>query len=250
MSIHDNKSLADAPAPAKVAHELANLLDGSLRNVSLVMSRLRDAHVASDADAAELLTRLNTANEAMRQMAKLLTSLMNSRETDHAASALWMEGQTLGDAVRQAMALLSPLASQSNIALHEDLDAASRDLPAGPMLAVVVNLVRNSLQALAGHTQGRVTVTTQLAEGWLELIVTDNGPGFPLAMFDAQGQLRHGMTLDPQGHGLGLAMVREVALAMDGQMVVSSPIDPENQTSPGARVCVRLAVKRLVETLT
>src|SRR4051812_29047992 len=92
-SLHHN-SAASPPAPAPpadassyappdpaalLAHELANLLDGGLRNLGLALSRLRDApsHAALSpngppADAENLLRRLEAANDAMRQMAALI----------------------------------------------------------------------------------------------------------------------------------------------------------------------------------
>jgi nitrogen fixation/metabolism regulation signal transduction histidine kinase len=100
---------------------------------------------------------------------------------------------------------------------------------------VVINLVRNAVQAIlgAGREQGRVTVrlSTGDAQSW-ELDVDDDGPGIPEDMrpiiFDPY------VTTKGTGTGLGLAIVKKVIVEHGGTIdVVANP-------TGGARLRIRL----------
>ncbi len=95
------------------------------------------------------------------------------------------------------------------------LVAGNRDALRG----AVLNLVNNAIQACDGDGTIRVSAAST-GRGWIELCVADDGPGIP-------AELRHRLfepffTTRPQGTGLGLAVVNEVALAHGGKVTVDS----------------------------
>jgi signal transduction histidine kinase len=67
------------------------------------------------------------------------------------------------------------------------------------------------------HGRGAVTLTVRDVDGWLALDVADEGSGF-------SGDPELAMTRHPRvdGHGLGLALARELAHAEGGRIVVTS----------------------------
>jgi signal transduction histidine kinase len=67
------------------------------------------------------------------------------------------------------------------------------------------------------HGQGAVTLTVRDVDGWLALDVADEGAGF-------SGDPELAMTSRPRsdGHGIGLALARELAHAEGGRIVVTS----------------------------
>jgi two-component system, NtrC family, nitrogen regulation sensor histidine kinase NtrY len=116
------------------------------------------------------------------------------------------------------------------------------EIPDGPARAsidrqmlrrVVINLVRNAAQALAGEKRtGRVLVSlSRQGDGWA-LDVEDDGPGIPVelraAVFDPY------VTTKTDGTGLGLAIVKKIVVEHHGT------ITADESALGGARLRVRL----------
>ena len=111
--------------------------------------------------------------------------------------------------------------------------------------AVVMNLLANARDALAGP--GRVTVATrlqaveddlQLAQGdYLVLSVSDNGPGMTKALAAQVFEPFFTTKQSGQGTGLGLAQVREFAQSAGGCVRL--------ETAPGAGTRVKLYLRIL-----
>jgi len=98
---------------------------------------------------------------------------------------------------------------------------------------VVVNLVRNGLQAMSDVAEPRLAIATSRADGWVCLSVRDYGPGFT---DEALAHLFEPFyTTKPQGEGLGLglAISRAIVEGFGGRL------QAENAT-PGARFAVYL----------
>jgi signal transduction histidine kinase len=108
-----------------------------------------------------------------------------------------------------------------------DVEPVDGVLEADPdrLTQVLRNLVRN---AVSHTTPGdRVTVAARSRDGWLELAVTDTGPGI------APDQLEHvferfyradeGRSRDSGGSGLGLAIARAIVEAHGGRIWAESP---------------------------
>jgi C4-dicarboxylate-specific signal transduction histidine kinase len=83
---------------------------------------------------------------------------------------------------------------------------------------ILVNLVKNSLDAIAesGRAGGRVEIRVRKEEPELLVSVSDNGPGVPAShrprLFDAF------FTTKPKGVGLGLSICRTIAAAHGGTL--------------------------------
>jgi signal transduction histidine kinase len=67
------------------------------------------------------------------------------------------------------------------------------------------------------HGAGAVTLTVRELDGWLALDVADQGEGFA---DDPELAMSRGPGAD--GHGIGLALARELAHAEGGRLVVTS----------------------------
>jgi PAS domain S-box-containing protein len=75
---------------------------------------------------------------------------------------------------------------------------------------VVLNLLVNAKQALAGRAEGRVTVTTRLAGDIVELTVLDDGPGIPAAIRDRIFDPFFTTKGPEEGTGLGLSIAFDI----------------------------------------
>ncbi|MFD0265204.1 ATP-binding protein [Streptomyces sp. NPDC127106] len=87
-------------------------------------------------------------------------------------------------------------------------------LPSRDLVTVLGNLLDNALDALTGAPGARIEVTVRPEEDGLLIRVADNGPGLPEGA--AAEVFRRGWSGKGEGRGLGLALVRQVALRHGG----------------------------------
>jgi two-component system sensor kinase FixL len=84
---------------------------------------------------------------------------------------------------------------------------------------VVVNLVRNAIEAMEASTARELTVSTHARPGAVEIIVADTGPG--IAPEVAERLFQPFVTSKATGLGLGLSICRELVEAHGGQLAAS-----------------------------
>lgn len=229
---------------AKFAHELANLLDGSMRNVALVRALLNDPQDGPAAnEEKDLLARLQTAELGMKRMATLLKAWLKD---NHQVVAVSAGGQTLSDVLFQARALHAPAAEALGIDITIHITSEAARLPAGPVFSVIANALRNSIEAIAMHKEqgetrkdeaGLIEVRAQVQTGQVRISVTDNGPGLARELFDSAGIFRFNASTKEEGHGVGLALSRDIATSLGGNLRVT------NRDEGGAQVTLTYAVQ-------
>ncbi|KQT52712.1 hypothetical protein ASG43_19945 [Aureimonas sp. Leaf454] len=97
---------------------------------------------------------------------------------------------------------------------------------------VLVNLVRNALDALGEAPEGRVEIATRLDADRVEIGVRDNGPGIPEAV--RATLFTPFATTKPNGLGLGLVIASDIVSDLGGALVLAP------QTGKGAAFLIRL----------
>jgi two-component system C4-dicarboxylate transport sensor histidine kinase DctB len=80
----------------------------------------------------------------------------------------------------------------------------------------VINLLRNSADAVTGAEQPQIEISCELHDGRVALAISDNGCGIP----DARREqiFVPFFTTKTGGSGIGLNLARQVALAHGGQL--------------------------------
>ena len=98
-------------------------------------------------------------------------------------------------------------------------------IPADRFRQIIVNLIGNALKFVPTNGTGEITVTLRelpMAEGVLELVVRDNGPGVPQdqaeLIFDQFAQVHDRERGKPSGSGLGLFISRKIAEQAGGSL--------------------------------
>ncbi len=105
---------------------------------------------------------------------------------------------------------------------------------------VVHNLVKNAQEALGGRADARIAVTTRVIDrdedtGYVELQVSDNGPGFEEHLFERLFEPY--VTTKAKGTGLGLAIVKKIVEEHRGIIKVEN-------TGQGALIRIRLPIRQ------
>lgn len=111
---------------------------------------------------------------------------------------------------------------QLGIEFALDVEPSSLEVSAdGELLdQVLINLVRNAIDALEGHSDGRIDVGAYLDRGHLVISVGDNGCG--IAPDTREQMFVPFFTTKREGSGIGLAVSRQIMNAHGGAISVDS----------------------------
>ena len=181
-----------------LTHELANLLDGSLRCLSLARRavwktglhapagdttaqssgawRSPGANTRTPSDdlaatlcedardsnsAVEVARLLDTVHVAMQQMASLVKASMGGFTPGLMApvTASIGSGGGMSEAVRHAADVMSPVAEELRIELTCEIDPRLAEVPAGPVYTIITNAVRNAIESIERLQSSGVTGT-------------------------------------------------------------------------------------------
>jgi two-component system phosphate regulon sensor histidine kinase PhoR len=110
-------------------------------------------------------------------------------------------------------------------------------MDANEMTLVVLNLVDNAIKHAAEG--GKVVVRVARAPGFLTLAVRDFGPGLApedhARVFERFYRAQRTREKNVRGSGIGLALVKHIALAHGGRVTVASPV-PDSPDNPQGSV--------------
>ncbi len=216
--------------PRKLVHELANLLDGSLRNVGLALRRIEREGFDSD---DHVLDHLRTSELTLRQMASLLNGWQVNAGVERLAGNA--ADFTLGQIAEHATKIMHPVAEAQDITLAVHIDPAVRRLNLPMLQPVILNGLRNAVEAIGRG--GSVELTARTAGDDVEIRITDDGPGVdPSLARDADGLVPAGASTKSTGQGLGLAISRDLVRAMGGTM----RLEDNDDLGHGAVLVLRL----------
>jgi len=198
---------------AGVAHELNQPLT-AIANYAHACERLLSRPQTDPADLREALRQITVQTSRAADILRRLRALARSQRAEHAPASL----NTLVTELRELLqtdALVHGV--QLTLELAPDLPEAPVD--PGQIQQVILNLVRNSLDALAvrEHSGGQIIIRTAFtAEGEVQLSVRDNGPGVSAAamkrIFDPFFSTKE------NGTGLGLAITHTIVRAHGGSV--------------------------------
>lgn len=213
----------------ELVHELSTLLDGSMRCLRLAQRELDRG--PTDADT---MRRLETVRGALDRMADLVRLSMSGASGSIGLSGLGsVRPLGLSAAIRHAREVCADRARELGIEIVLRLGTEIEGLSADRLYVVVLNGVRNAIDAIerAGRP-GVVIVSAHVLAGELVIEICDDGQGLTV------GGAAHGM-------GVGLGLSRSLVGPMGGTLELSG-----NADGPGATLRVRVGVPaRIADTL-
>jgi signal transduction histidine kinase len=207
---------------ASVAHQIGtplNLISGYVQMIQAEMPPLSPSS-----------TRLRTVQEQIGRVTTIVQGLLDQARRP----ALERQEIAPGDLVAGVCELARPSLEAAGVTLHVSVPVPlpHLDVDVGQLEQVLLNLITNSIDAMPGG--GELRVTAEAADGQVEIAVADTGTGIapehvgrvfdPLFTTKARGK----------GTGLGLAIAREVVAAHGGTITVSS--GPGNGTTVRVRL--------------
>jgi C4-dicarboxylate-specific signal transduction histidine kinase len=189
---------------AMIAHEINQPLTAAATYAQIVAEDLRTPH-------AEPGTLVETAEKAAAQVQRAAEVVRHLR----ALIRLDQSGRApipVERLVRETVAIAQPELDRHGISVRLALDLA---LP--PVMIdllqieqVLLNVLRNAAEAIGGSgaRAGVITIAARAAHPFVQLEVSDNGPGFP---DDFSGtELPVLSSSKPEGLGLGLSLCRSI----------------------------------------
>ena len=199
----DRRLAAVGRTLAAVTHEIRNPLNALSMSVQTLQRRLRETADTRSQDTLavirEEIQRLDTLIEEFLVFARPPAGARRPVAVVELLDRL-RELFAAGAAAQGAVLEVAQTPAADGLTVRADAESLFR---------VLVNLVKNSLEALAGP--GMVRVTADRASAGASLTVRDTGPGFsPEAL---QRGLEPFFTTRPGGTGLGLSISAEVARA-------------------------------------
>jgi signal transduction histidine kinase len=219
------------------AGELAGMLAHELNQPLAAIANFAEAvlqHIAAEDGTSAQLQRLveSISEQALRagRTIRELRAFLTRTERDSARA-------DPNAVARGAQELTAGYARARNVGLRLELDPEASEVVGGALRLehVLVNLIRNAVEAIAeaGMGGGTVTLRTRKADGAVRMSVEDTGPG--LDADTARRVFTPFFTTKPSGLGLGLHISRTLAEALGGRLWA----EPH---APGARLHLELPV--------
>ena len=162
------------------------------------------------------------AIESLDRLLQLLNTTLDLAEAEAGALHIDRGSVDFSGVVRQLVDVYHPAMAERHHQVTTDLEphvVVDADLPL--LNRVLINLLENELTHLPDACQ--IVVRLRSRQGSAELVIEDNGPGFPPDIgrptFKRFVKGKHS-----PGHGLGLAFVDAVARAHGGQAKISDRV--------------------------
>jgi two-component system sensor histidine kinase AtoS len=195
---------------AGVAHEVRNPLGIIRASVQL----LEESHCDTE--------RIQEASAVIKQEIDRLDKVIKALLDFGRPSKPTLQPTDVNEVLEDVVVLFTrKFASRSKVEIVEALAPELPKVEADPdqLKQVAVNLISNAVQAME-ESGGRIVVSTDAHDGFVEMAFADDGPGIPPG--------REGKVFDPfystrdEGTGLGLTIVHRIVDEHNGHIEVES----------------------------
>jgi len=157
------------------------------------------------------------AIEGLDRLSQLLNTTLDVAEADAGALQLRKETIDLSELVSQLVELYQPAMAEHRHELVTELRPAAVEVDTALLHRTIANLLDNEISHLPPGC--RIRITVHPTDGDAELVVADNGPGFPPELRERVFE-RFVKGEHSTGHGLGMAFVEAAIQAHGGRAEV------------------------------
>jgi signal transduction histidine kinase len=172
----------------------------------------------------EIMAHMERAAQNLHQVVSDLSEILTIRRgMEHT-----QESTSLREVLAQVLLVLESEIARSGAVVHTDFSGGEHVLAVKSYVqSVIYNLLSNAIKYRSPQRQAQISFRTEQTEGWLGLVVTDNGLGIDLKNTDPYKifGLYQRMHTHTEGKGLGLYMVKAQVEAMKGKIELASALD-------------------------
>lgn len=200
---------------ADLAHELRTPLGVMIGEAEVALSKARSPE--------EYREVIESSLEEYARLSRLIEELLFLAWTENPTSEIHRAPVETRDTAEEVVSFYEPLADERKISLR--CEGTARAVVSAPLLRrALINLVSNALKFTPQG--GEVVVCLEQLEGAARISVADTGEGIPeehrSKIFDRFYRVDSARSRDPEGAGLGLAVVRSIAQIHGGDVSVAS----------------------------
>ena len=201
-----------AEVAAGVAHEINNPL-GIIQNYITLLKR----KPAIDDDSQQKLSKVE---DELQRISGIVESLLSFSRR----KTLPMKRVNLAAVLDETLLLLNHKLKEKQIALRRTQNADEAPIigDENQLKQVIMNLVVNSIDAVAEAGTIEIALNARQEEGYVELAVTDNGSGIPPEVMDKIFDPFFSTKLGKKNTGLGLSICQHIIEAHQGIITCAS----------------------------
>ena len=225
----------------EVARRLAHEIKNPLTPIQLAAERIRHKYLdimpEGDADI------LDRSTHTIVQQVETLKEMVKAFSDYARMPALYLDSVHLHQVLNEVLDLYTEANHTTKFNVMLDPSNPEIEADIGRLRQLLHNLIKNALEANSENTDDNtdeISITTRCAEEhacrYVELTITDTGPGIPDDMFDQLFEPY--VTTKPKGSGLGLAIVKKIVEEHGGMILA------KNAENGGASIIIRLPVKK------
>jgi signal transduction histidine kinase len=212
---------AKAEFLANMSHELRTPLNAIAGYADLLLLGVRgELNDAAQGDVERI-------RPSGQHLLSLINDILNFAKVEAGQLSYQFEAVPVSSLLADLEALVTPQVAQRGLVYESGADGGDAHAwaDAEKTRQIVLNLVTNAIKFT--EPGGRITVLAERADGGVRIRVRDSGRGIPPEqlgrIFDPFVQVDRHLTADSQqGVGLGLAISRDLARGMGGDLGVES----------------------------
>ena len=217
----EEANAAKAKFLSMMSHDLRTPLTGVMGHAALLAG---GAFGSVTPEQVESLARIK---EASQDLLRMINDILGFAQVQAGTVSVSVEQISVRSAVERAERLIRPRVAEKGLLLEtEDVARGATVIADRDRLQqIVLNLLTNAIKFTPRG--GRISVRTEEESGRVHIRVADTGPGIEAAqletIFEPFVQLaQHTTEESERGVGLGLAISRDLARAMDGDVSATS----------------------------